>query len=169
MENQIYFMQPEKKVVKQGFVMTDEQGIIIYDAKPVKTHLFTASDFEFSNHITGNNTQHKIGHVITTEQNGVLGMFSTKSHFNFDKQNIWDYLHEQGIRIESNFTGNKIGMTYTVSLQGNEIAKISTSTPKGKSFITTDTCYQVETSKEFLDIVFLTTFAILKTDQTFYN
>lgn len=60
-------------------------------------------------------------------------------------------------------------MTHTVSLNGNEIAIISTSSPKGKSFITSNRFYDIECEEKDLDIVFLVAFSIAKTEQLTYN
>ena len=60
-------------------------------------------------------------------------------------------------------------MTYNISLEGNPLATIATSSPKGKSFITTDLYYDVTCEEKDLDLVFLVAFSIAKTEQTFYN
>ena len=62
-----------------------------------------------------------------------------------------------------------IGMTYEVSLEGNIIASIATSSPKGKSFITTDKFYDVTCDEKDLDLAFLVAFSIAKTNQIIYN
>ena len=78
-------------------------------------------------------------------------------------------MHDKGIRIESTPSSSKIGMTYLVMFKGNQIASISTSSPKGKSFITTDKYYDVTCEEKDLDLVFLVAFALAKTNQVFYN
>ena len=99
----------------------------------------------------------------------MVSMFSTSSSFKYDGEKIWDYLHQKGIRINSNISDSKIGMTYDISLEGKPLATIATSSPKGKSFITTDKYYEVNCDEQDLDLVFLVAFAIAKTEQTFYN
>jgi len=165
-----YLFQPEKKVMKQGFFMTDENGNIVLEAKMLRQPLFGAMDFEFVNHLSGKTTSHKVGKTLTSQTEGQLGsILSTKSRFKFDGKNIWDYLHEEGIRIDSHLQGGKLGMSYEVSLKGQPIASITTSSPKGAGLITTRFFLEVTTDESNLDTAFLTAFAIARTEQTFYN
>ena len=169
METKTYLFQPEKKFLKQGFFLEDENKNIVYEGKMVKQSLIGAMIFEFVNHVSNKTEEHKVGHTVTTEQTGMFQVFSTKSYFKFDGKNIWDYLHEEGIRIDSNLQDKKIGMTYNVSLKGKEMATIATSSPKGSSIITNNYCLNITTSEENLDLAFLVAFAIAKTNQIFYN
>ena len=160
------------KPVKQSFYLEDETGNTIYEGKMLKFKLFGASPFEFVNHITNRKEEHNIGKTVTIEQKGAIdwiSMMSTRSYFKYDGVKIWDYLHDKGIRIDSDLSGGKIGMTYTISFQGNQIATIASSSPKGKSFLTTDLFYDVICDEKDLDLVFLVAFSIAKTEQLFYN
>ncbi|MBQ8892203.1 MAG: hypothetical protein IJ068_05050 [Bacilli bacterium] len=169
METKTYLFQPEKKFLKQGFFMEDENNNIVYEAQMIKQTLIGAMPFNFINHISNTSLEHKVGHTVTTEQTGAFGMFSTKSYFKFDGKNVWDYLHEKGIRIDSNLQDNKLGMVYNVTLEGKEMATIVTSTPKGKSVITSSYYLNVTTKEENLDLAFLVAFAIARTNQAFYS
>ena len=169
MQTNTYLFQPEKKFLKQGFFMEDENKNIIYEAKVLKQSLLGSQEVNFINHKTNNSEEHKIGGVVTTNQSGLFEMFSTKSSFKYDGKNIWDYLHEKGIRIDSQVSGNKIGMTYNITFEGQSMATIASTTPGGKSIMTSAHCYNVTTSDEYLDLAFLTTYAIAKTEQVFYN
>lgn len=60
-------------------------------------------------------------------------------------------------------------MEYTISLKGNEIAKIKTSTPKEKLLVTTNQCLEVYTDSENLDLAFLVAFSIARTKQAFLD
>ena len=164
-----YLLKPALGTIKQGFSLEDEGGNVVYSAKMLKFKLFGASPFEFVNNVANTREEHTIGKTVTMEESGPAGFFSTKSSFKYDDQKIWDYLHDKGIRIDSVPSGDKFGMTYNVSFQGSPIAVIATSSPKGKSFITTDLYYEITCSEQNLDIVFLVAFAIAKTEQTFYN
>lgn len=165
-----YLYQPDKKLMKQGAVLTDENGNTVYEAKMLKNSLFGGMQFEFVNHRTNQTAAHKVGHTLTTES-GTSGadVLSRKSRFKFDGRNIWDFLHEQGIRIDSGFSGGKLGMTYTVTLKGQPLATLATTAPGGKSLVTSANCYDVTTDEENLDLAFLVAFAIARTDQTFYS
>lgn len=167
-----YLLKPVLKTIKQSFTLEDENNNVVYEGKMTKFSLLGASPYEFTNHITNKTEEHKIGKTITIEQTGgidIIDFLSKRSYFKYDGQKIWDYLHDLGIRIDSNMSSNKLGMTYSISLKGDDIATIATSSPKGKSFITTDLYHDIECDEKYLDIVFLVAFSIAKTEQTFYN
>ena len=167
-----YFLKPNKEIIKQSFLLENSDGKVIYEAKMLKFKIFSDSPFGVINYITNQTFEHKIGKTIIIEENNgkdLISVLSKKSYFKYDGVKIWDYLHDLGIRIESNISNNKIGMTYTVSLEGKEIAKIQSSSPKGKSLITTNYYYDVTCDEKDLDIVFLVAFSIARTDQIAYN
>lgn len=166
-----YLLKPKLGAIKQAFFLEDENNNTIYEGKMIKFSLFGASPFEFINHITNKTEEHKVGKTITIEEGGndLISFLSKKSYFKFDGIKIWDYLHDKGIRIDSKPSGNKIGMTYAVSLEGREIATIASSSPKGKSLITTDLYYDITCEEKDLDIVFLVAFSIVRTEQLTYN
>ena len=167
-----YSLKPKLGTIKQGFFLENENGNVIYEGKMMKFKLFGASPFEFVNYITNKTEEHNVGKTVTIERNndnGVVDFLSTRSYFKFDGVNIWNYLHDKGIRIDSKLSENKIGMTYNVIFEGKNLATIATSSPKGKSLITTDLYYEVLCEEKDLDLVFLVAFSIAKTEQTFYN
>ena len=166
-----YRLKPVLKTIKQSFYLEDENGNTVYEGKMTKFTLFGASPYEFVNHITNKTEEHKVGKTVTTEQagTGLVSALSKKSSFKFDGKKIWDYLHDAGIRIDSQFAGNKLGMSYDVTFKGEPLATIANSTPKGKSILTTDLYYDVTCEEKDLDLVFLVAFSIAKTEQTFYN
>ena len=167
-----YLLKPKLATIKQAFFLEDENENMVYEGKMTKFSLFGASPFEMVNHITNKTEEHKIGKTVTIEQsNGIdiIDFLSKRSYFKYDGKKIWDYLHDLGIRIDSKLSGNKVGMTYNVSFEGKPLATIATSSPKGKSLITTDLYYDVTCEEKDLDLVFLVAFSIAKTEQTFYN
>ena len=166
-----YLLKPATGTVKQAFYLEDENGKTVYEGKMTKFSLIGASPFTFTNHLTGRTEEHKVGKPVTTEHGngGIISALSQKSRFKYDGQNIWDYLHDQGIRIDSAFSGGKLGMTYSVTYKGAPLATIASSSPKGRSFITTDLYYDVTCEEKDLELVFLVAFSIARTDQTFYN
>ena len=166
-----YHLKPAVGTVKQAFSLVDENGETVYEGKMLKFSLLGASPFEFVNHITGKTEEHKGGKTVTTEQGngGILSMLSKKSYFKYDGKNIWDYLHDMGIRIGNGLASGKLGMSYDVTLKGQPLATIVNSSPKGKSFITTDLYYDVTCEEADLDLAFLVAFSIAKTEQTIYN
>ncbi len=170
MADHTYFFQPEKKILKQGFFMTDEDKNVVYEAKMLKQPILGAMEFEFINHITGQSGVHKVGHTVTTETSGLFEFFSIKSSFKYDGENIWDYLHGQGIRIDSSIAGERIGMSYRISLKGKDMAEIATASPDGgNGLITGASWLKVTAAEEDIDLAFLTAFSIARTDQSFYD
>ena len=126
--------------------------------------------------ITNKSEEHTIGKVITTTQNhgddiasAIMDLMTTKSGFKYDGQKIFDYLHEKGIRVETSINSEKIGMKYNVTFEGNPIATLSNSSPKGKSLVTFSNYYDIDCDEKDLDLVFLVAFSIARTEQTFYN
>ena len=166
-----YLLKPKLGTVKQAFFLEDENGNMVYEGKMTKFSLFGASPFEFVNHVTNKTEEHKVGKTITIEQGGndLISFMSKRSYFKYDDKKIWDYLHDLGIRIDSKVSTGKIGMTYEVSFEGKPLATIASSSPKGKSIITTDMYYDVTCDEKDLDLVFLVAFSIAKTDQAFYD
>ena len=170
MADHTYFFQPEKKILKQGFFMTDEDKNVVYEAKMLKQPILGAMEFEFVNHITGQSGVHKVGHTVTTETSGLFEFFSIKSSFKYDGENIWDYLHDQGIRIDSSIAGERIGMSYRIFLKGKDMAEIATASPDGgNGLITGASWLKVTAAEEDIDLAFLTAFSIARTDQSFYD
>ena len=166
-----YLLKPKLATIKQTFFLEDENGNMVYEGKMIKFKLFGASPFEMINYITNKKEEHKIGKTVTVEQGGndLINFMSKRSYFKYDGKKIWDYLHDLGIRIDSKLSANKIGMTYEVSFEGKPFATISSSSPKGKSLITTDMYYDIVCEEKDLDLVFLVAFSIAKTEQVFYN
>ncbi len=166
-----YLLRPKLGSIKEGFFLDDESGNLVCEGKVTKFSLFKAAPFEIVNHKTGKIEEHKLGKTITSESGSsdLTRFLSRKSSFKYDGKNIWDYLHDLGIRIDSKPSGNKIGMTYDVTFEGKELATISTSSPKGKSIITTDMYYDVTCDEKDLDLVFLVAFSIARTEQALYN
>jgi len=177
-----YHVYPTGKM-NQDFQMDDENRNPVYEAKVLKKGIFTPWQFEFVNRRTNRDEVHKVGHTVTTTQSsgfggGIIGgiledmadSLSKRSSFKFDGKKIWDYLHDQGIRIDSNLAKGKLGMTYRVTLKGRDMATLTMAAPNGKkSFIVGDYRYDVETAEDDLDLTFLTAFAIARTEQTFYD
>lgn len=166
-----YLLKPALGTFKQAFFLEDENANTIYEGKMTKFSLFGASPFEFFNHLTNKKEEHKVGKTITVQEGGndFVSIMSTRSYFKYDGKKIWEYLHDLGIRIDSKPSSSKIGMTYDITFEGKPIATISSSSPKGKSILTTNLYYDVICNEKDLDLVFLVAFSIAKTEQLFYN
>ena len=171
MATKTYLYQPDRKYTKQGAFLTDEDENTVYEAKMLKNSLFGGMQFEFVNHVTGQTREHKVGHTLTSESNngGFTDMLSRNSRFKLDGKNVWDALHEEGIRIDSRLAGGKLGMSYHVTLRGRPLAEVETSSKSSKGFFTSDHFYRVTADEADLDLAFLVTFAIARTEQMFYS
>lgn len=167
MEVKTYILQPEKKFLKQGYFAEDEEHNIVYEFKMLTQPIIGNMDFLFINHVTGTETEHKVSHTVTTETSGFFPIANVKSSFKLDGIKIWDYLHDQDIRLDTDFSGDRLGAVYTVSLRGEPIGKVSTYSPEGAGIITTNHYLKVETTEEYLDPVFLVAFAVARTEQLF--
>ena len=166
-----YLLKPKLGTAKERYFLEDENNNIVYEAGMLKFKLFGAAPYEFKNYATGDVEEHTVGKVITMEQGGNdwISFMSKKSYYKYDNVKIWDFLHDKGVRIDSKPSGDKVGMTYVVSLEGKEIATIATSSPKGKSLITTDMYFDVTCDDKNLDLVFLVAFSIARTNQVMYD
>ena len=181
MANKHYFFHPTGKM-NQDYSMDDDNKTPVYEAKAIKKGIFSAWQFEFTDHQTNKSEIHKVGHTVTTEQHtgigsGALGMLSgvadilsTRSWFKYDGTKVWDYLHEQGIRIDSHLAQGKLGMSYHITLKGQELATMTMTTPSGKSsFIGARNWYDIDMAGDNMELTFLTAFALAKTEQVFYD
>ena len=166
-----YKMKPIVNTFKGGFYLENEEGKMVYEARMKKFKLFNPIPYIFINHITNKTEEHKIGGVveINVGSSQLEQFLSARSYFKFDGQKIWDYLHDSGVSIDTNISNNKLGMVYTLSLNNEKIATIETSSPKGKSLITTKMIMDITCEEKDLDLAFLVAFSISKTEQTFYS
>ena len=164
MEMKTYIMEPDKVILKQGYLVSEPDGDLVYEFKMLKQSLFGAMEFEFINHVSGQSSTHKVSHTVTTETSSLF--YDVKSSFKLDGKNIWDYLHEQGIRIDTGLSKQRLGLMYDVSLKGQPMATISTYSPQGeKAIFTTQHVLKIETEQEYLDLAALTAFAVARTEQ----
>lgn len=167
METKTYLYQPEKTMVKQGALLTDEANNVVYEAKCLKQPLIGAMEFVFVNHLTNTSQTHKIGHTVTQETSGgIIPSFLTqKSYFKYDDKKIWDYLHEQDVRLETGMQEGRLGFAYDITVKGEKVGEVRTSTKNGGGFITTNVFFDVITDEEHLDLAFLVAFSIARTNQ----
>ncbi|MBO4356276.1 MAG: DUF3592 domain-containing protein [Clostridia bacterium] len=169
-----YYVMFDGKSLKPGYLVEDRSRALVYEAPMTKNSLVGNRIFTFTNHVTGRTQEHEVGHTVKQEYSGE--MFTESSYFKFDGKNIWDCIHEKGIRVSTDLFAKLPKVGYTVSLNGQFFATIETSSkyvheedekehtvavPVGKYY------YRCWTSEpEQLDLLFLTVFAISETDQT---
>ena len=168
-----YYCRFDEKMLKPGYILEDANRTVLFEGKMSKQALVGARSFEFYNHLTGSKNEHSVGHTVTQTYNDEL--FSASSWFKFDGENIWELLHNRGIRIITDMRNKFPNLTYNISKDGKAFAIIETSgkyvhedeaaqhkinIPVGKYY------YRVWTNSNDLENLFLTIFAISETEQT---
>lgn len=169
-----YYISFDGHSLKPGYVMEDGERNVVYEAAMTKNALVGSRLFTFTNHVTGESAEHEVGHTVTSSFDNEV--FSTSSWFKFDGKNVWDVIHEQGVRINTDVASKFPNLTYVISKNGRYFATAQTSgrfvheedaaehklnIPVGKYF------YRVWTNESDLDLIMLTVFAISETEQTF--
>ena len=82
--------------MNQSVKLENENNQVLYEANLVKFKLFTASDYEFVNHVVASTTAHKIGKTRSVE-NATIGItMASASYFKMDGRNCFDILGEKG-------------------------------------------------------------------------
>ena len=177
----LYF-QPDYVITKPGFAVEDENREPVYEFKMTKLNLLGNDTFEFINHLENTSVTHEVGKVTTISNgdSGILSGLTTSSSFKLDGVDIWDYLHDQGIRISTLAFDGRIGFTYNVSQNGYDIGTIETSSKYvheedaaqhsilGK-LDSVYGCYRIRTNEEDVDLLLLVVFAIARTEQMAYD
>ena len=174
MNAKTYLFLPEKKIIKQGFYLEDENKTVVYEAKMTKQGIIGKSDYKFINHITNTEETHKIGHTITIEENNNFDDMleireRTKSYFKIDGVNIWNYITNMGYTINPNKTNGKLGIMYELRKKDKLVATIEMSNLNKSVVIMNRFVYQVKVAEEDIDIAFLVAFAISKTNHVFFD
>jgi hypothetical protein len=168
-----YYCRHDGSTFKPGYILEDAARKVLFEGKMTKQALVGARIFEFADRTTGKVEEHEVGHTTTQSYNDEF--FSAKSWFKFDGRNVWDVLHERGLRMTADISSKFPNLTYEVSRDGKAFAKIETSgrfvhedeaaehkvnIPVGRYF------YRVWTNSSDLETLFLTIFAISETEQT---
>ena len=168
-----YYFRIEENHLKPVYLMEDANRKVLYEGKMTQNSLVSARSFEFYDHTTGSAEMHEIGHTITNSYSDEF--FSITSTFKFDGKDVWDVLHERGLRLTTDMRSKFPKLVYFAARGGSPFAVIETSSryvhedeesehrlavPAGKFF------YRCWTASEDMETVFLTVFAISETDQT---
>ena len=167
-----YYCCHDGVMLKPGYILEDADRKVLFEGKMTKQALVGARVFEFRNHTNGAVTEHEVGHTMTSTYND--NGWSASSSFKFDGKNVWDVLHEKGIRLQTNIRSKFPNITYEVSKNGQAFAVLETSgkyvhedeaaqhklnVPSGRYF------YRVWTNSRDFETLFLTIFAISETEQ----
>ena len=167
-----YYVSYDGQMLRPGYTVEDAARNTVYEAKMEKNALVGNRHFVFTDLRRGTTEEHEVGHTLTQSFSDEL--FSAKSSFKFDGENIWDVLHSRGIRIQTNLTSKFPNMVYTVGRNGRFMATVETSgkyvheedaaehklnIPVGRYY------YRFWTNETDLADLFLTVFAISETEQ----
>ena len=167
-----YYCRHDGVMLKPGYILEDAARKVLFEGKMTKQALVGARIFEFSDHVSGGVAEHEVGHTVTQsyDNNG----WTAKSWFKFDGKNVWDVLHDRGIRLQTNMRSKFPNFTYEVSKDGQAFAILETSgkyvhedeaaehklnVPVGRYY------YRVWTNTRDFETLFLTIFAISETEQ----
>lgn len=167
-----YYCRHDGATLKPGYILEDANRRILFEGKMTKQALIGARVFAFSDHIGGAVTEHEVGHTMTQsyDDNG----WTANSWFKFDGKNVWDVLHERGIRLQTDMRSKFPNFTYEISKDGEAFAILETSgkyvhedeaaehtlnVPVGRYY------YRVWTNSRDFETLFLTIFAISETEQ----
>lgn len=167
-----YYVLHDGKTLNPGYIIEDKERNVIFEAPMTKNAMVGNRIFTFTNRLTGQTANHEVGHTTTVTMQDEF--FSARSTFKFDGRDIWDILHERGVRISTDLHSKFPSVTYTVSLNGRFFATVETSgrfvheedaaqhkvnIPVGRYY------YRCWTNENDLDLLFLTVFAISETEQ----
>lgn len=168
-----YYVSYDGQMLKPGYIVEDGARNVVYEGKMEKNALVGSRHFVFTDRRSGITEEHEVGHTLTQSFNDE--MFSAKSSFKFDGKNVWDVLHERGIRIQTSLTSKFPNFVYTIGRNGRFMATVETSgkyvheedaaehklnIPVGRYY------YRVWTNETDLADLFLTVFAISETEQS---
>lgn len=169
-----YYFRFDGNTLKPGYIVEDAARKVLFEGKMTRNALVGARMFLFVDHTTGRETEHEVGHTVTNSYNDEF--FSIKSSFKFDGENVWDALHNRGLRMTTSLFSKFPRITYNVTKDGAAFAQIETSSryvheedeaqhklvvPAGRMY------YRFWTASDDFDSLFLTIFAISETEQTF--
>lgn len=168
-----YYFRFDGHSLKPGYLIEDANRNVLFEGKMLQNAVVGARRFAFTDNRTGHTEEHEVGHTTTQTFNNE--MFSAKSWFKFDGKNVWDVLHEQGLRIGTDLRSRFPRMVYLVTRDGAPFARIETSSmyvheedeaehklvvPAGKMY------YRFWTASDDFETLFLTIFAVSETEQT---
>ena len=164
-----YYVSYDGRTMTPGYIVEDRARNQVYTAtmtKQIPSRQFTFTDLRL-----GRSAEHKVGHVVTQQFDNEV--FSTSSWFKFDGENIWDLLHEKGVRIETDLVSIFPRKRYTVTRNGRFYATVESSSKyvheedeaQHKLKIPYDKFYyRFWTNEADLELLFLTVFAISETE-----
>jgi hypothetical protein len=174
-ERKLYFLT-DLGTAKGGCHIEDAARRNVYEAVCTKFSLVVDSTFTFIDHALGHSQTHMIGKVADTESDAFYAL-DKHSTFDVDGNDVWKLLHNNGITIKSGLNG--LRPCYRILRSGEEIAYVELTgrypheedeeKHKIAKLALANGFYRIRTNEENLDAIFLTVFAISKTDMMIYQ
>lgn len=167
-----YYCRHDGETLRPGYVLEDAYRGLIFEAKMLKNALVGTRTFRFTDHTTGSVKEHEVGHTMTQTYNEEF--LSARSWFKFDGKNIWDVVHERGLRLSTDIRSEFPRVVYEASKDGQPFARIEACSkyvhedeeaqhkiliPVGRYY------YRVWTNTKDFETLFLAIFAVSETEQ----
>ena len=172
-EREVYFLT-DLGTAKGTCHLEDGDRNLLYEAQCDKFSLVGDSLYTFVDWEHNVRQQYSVGKTLTQSSDGLF-VLDNHSSFLLDGRDIWKTLHENGVRIETGLDGIK--WTYTLYRDEEPIARIVSTNKKVHeedeggilSKVPFPGFFRIWTREENLDVIFLTAFAIGRTDMMLYN
>lgn len=174
-ERKLYFLT-DLGTAKGTCHIEDAERRVLYEALCPGFSLFADSRYEFVDRELNRRTTHFIGKTVTSSS-GAPWAIDSHSTFTVDGKDVWDVLHENGVRIRTGLDG--IRWAYTVYRNDAVIAQVTGANKlvheedaeaKGAiAQIPFPGFFRITTCEENLDVIFLVLFAIGRTDMRLYD
>ena len=172
-EREVYFLT-DLGTAKGTCHMEDENREVLYEALCDKFSLLGDSLYTFVDREHNREKQYSVGKTLTQSSDGMFAL-DNHSSFPLDGKDVWKTLHKNGVRIETGLDGLK--WAYTLYRDEAEIARVVNTSKKVHeedeggvlSKMPAPGFYRVWTREENLDAIFLTLFAIGRTDMALYD
>ena len=172
-EREVYFLT-DQGTAKGTCHIEDGERNRLYEAACDKFSLLGDSLYTFVDREHGTEKQYSVGKTLTQSSNGVFAL-DNHSSFPLDGKDVWKTLHRNGLRIETGLDGLK--WAYTLYRDEVEIARIVSTGRKvheedDRSVLAKMPApgfFRIWTREENLDAIFMTAFAIGRTDMTLYD
>ena len=172
-EREVYFLT-DLGTAKGTCHLEDADRNLLYEAVCDKFSLVGDSLYTFKDREHGAEKQYSVGKTLTQSSDGLFAL-DNHSSFPLDGKDAWKTLHRNGIRIETGLDGLK--WAYTLYRDEEEIARIVSTSRKVHeedeggllSKMPAPGFFRIWTREKYLDAIFLTAFAIGRTDMMLYN
>ena len=172
-EREVYFLT-DLGTAKGTCHIEDAGRNLLYEAVCDKFSLTGDSLYTFVDREHNGSAQYSVGKTMTYTSNGMFAL-DNHSTFTLDGKYVWKALHRNGIRIETGLDGLK--WAYTVFRDDEPIARIVNTNKKVHeedaggvlAKVPVPGFFRIWTREKNLDAIFMTAFAIGRTDMMLYD